>query len=355
MNRTNHKKHFTNPMNANERIAALVSLGERLSQPDEFLEALMQRTQYNNAWFTIENQKLALGAIVQHFLQKDKLENWAAAYRLRPEGPGKTVGMVMAGNIPLVGFHDLVCTFVAGHKAQIKLSEKDQYLLPYLLKLLKEIAPGSEQYFEIVEKLQGFDAVIATGSNNTARYFEAYFGKYPHIIRRNRNAVAVLTGRETADELKELGKDIFRFFGLGCRNVSKLFLPTDYDFNALLETLHEYRDLVLHDKYKNNFDYNLALVMLNRTPYYNNGCVILQENPQTASRIAMVHYEYYDSEKEVHEKIAATREEIQCVVGNSEQLSLPDTGLVPFGKSQEPGLADYPDGVDVMRFMESLN
>ncbi len=342
-------------MNPNERIAALAALGERLSQPDEFLEALMQRTRFNNAWFTLENQRLAIGAIVEHFLQKDKLEPWAGAYHRYPDGPGKTVGMVMAGNIPLVGFHDLVCTFAAGHKAQIKLSEKDRYLLPYLLKLLKEIAPASEAYFEIVEKLNGFDAVIATGSNNTARYFEAYFGKYPNIIRKNRNAVAVLTGQETVEELKALGKDIFRFFGLGCRNVSKLFLPKDYDFNALLETLHESRDLVLHDKYKNNFDYNLALVMLNRTPYYNNGCVILQENPQTASRIAMVHYEHYDSEKEVGEKIAATREEIQCVVGNSERTDLPAIELVPFGKSQEPGLADYPDGVDVMRFLETLN
>lgn len=342
-------------MNAQERIAALAALGERLSQPDEYLDALMHRTRYNNAWFTIENQQLALGAIVEHFLQKDKLEKWAADYQLLPQGPGKTVGMVMAGNIPLVGFHDLLCTFAAGHRAQIKLSEKDPYLLPYLLKLLKEIAPASEPYFEIVEKLNDFEAVIATGSNNTARYFEAYFGKYPHIIRKNRNAVAVLTGKETPEELIALGTDIFRFFGLGCRNVSKLFLPKDYDFNPLLETLHEYRDLVLHDKYKNNFDYNLALVMLNRTPYYNNGCIILQENPQTASRIAMVHYEYYDSEKEVGEKIVAAREEIQCVVGSAERMNLPGVSWVPFGKTQEPDLADYPDGIDVMRFLESLN
>lgn len=340
-------------MTKNDRITALAKLGERLSQPDEYLDALMHRTHYNNAWFTIENQRLALSAIVEHFLQKTKLEEWANHYNIQPNGPGKTVGMVMAGNIPLVGFHDLICTFTAGHKAQIKLSEKDQYLLPFLLKLLKDIAPASEQYFEIVEKLNGFDAVIATGSNNTARYFEAYFSKYPHIIRKSRNAVAVLTGSETPEELKELGKDIFRFFGLGCRNVSKLFLPKDFDFKPLLETLHEYRDLVLHDKYKNNFDYNMALVMLNRTPYYNNGCVILQENAQTASLIAMVHYEYFTSENELEEKLAAASEEIQCVVGKGERL--PGIELVPFGKSQEPGLADYPDGVDVMRFLESLN
>ena len=342
-------------MNATERITALAALGERLLQPDAYLEALMQRTLYNNAWFTIENQQLALDNIARHFLQKTTLNSWASRYRLRPDGPGKTVGMVMAGNIPLVGFHDLVCTFAAGHKAQIKLSDKDKFLLPYLLKLLREIAPDTEPYFEIVEKLNGFDAVIATGSNNTARYFEAYFGKYPHIIRKNRNAVAVLTGNETPDELGELGKDIFTFFGLGCRNVSKLFLPEDYDFNPLLETLHQYRSLALHHKYKNNFDYNLALAMLNRTPYYNNGCLILQENPQTASPIAMVHYEYYSSPRVLGEKIAGAREEIQCVVGNAERLQLPGVDFVPFGKSQQPGLDDYPDGVDVMKFLESLH
>lgn len=341
-------------MKAQERIAALAAWGERLSQPDEFLDALMHRSQYHNAWFTIENQKLALEAIVQHFLQKEKLENWASNYELLAEGPGKTVGLVMAGNIPLVGFHDLVCTFAAGHKAQLKLSEKDKFLLPYLLQLLQQLAPASKHYFETVERLSGFDAVIATGSNNTARYFEAYFGKYPNIIRKNRNAVAVLTGHESEDDLKQLGKDVFRYFGLGCRNVSKLFVPKDYDFAPLLEALHEYRDLVLHPKYKNNYDYNLAVVMLNRTPYLNNGCVILQENTQTASRIATVHYEYYLSLNEVESKIAAASQEIQCVVGNPQLLQLNGLTMVPFGKSQEPGLADYPDGVDVMKFLETL-
>src|SRR5690606_29335128 len=207
-----------------ERIEALANLGERLLQKDDYLEAVMHRTHYNNAWFTIENQQRAIKAIAEHFLHKEKLQNWVAAYNLPEPKDQKTIGLVMAGNIPLVGFHDLVCVFVAGHKALIKLSEKDQYLLPYLLKLFAQANPKTEGYFEITEKLQGFDAVIATGSNNSARYFETYFGKVPNIIRKNRNAVAVLDGSENGEELMRLGKDVFRYFGLGCRNVSKLYV-----------------------------------------------------------------------------------------------------------------------------------
>ncbi len=340
-------------MDKNKRLDTLAALGQHLAHGDEYLEALMHRTAFHNAWFTIENQQLALDAIRRRFLQRPLLEAWANRYPVAESGPLKTIGLVMAGNIPLVGFHDLVCTFAAGHKAQIKLSEKDKFLLPYLLQLMERLQPGASQYFEIVERLAGFDAVIATGSNNTSRYFEAYFGKYPHIIRRNRNAVAVLDGSESNDELKELGKDIFRYFGLGCRNVSKIWVPRGYDFDPLLETLHEYRDLILHDKYKHNFDYNLAIFILNRTPHRHNGCLILVENPAIPSRIATVHYEYYDDLDQVQRALEAARSEIQCVVG-SQRLHLSGFPIVPFGQSQQPSLDDYPDGVDVMAFLTSL-
>lgn len=336
-------------MTLSQRIDALVQLGTHLREKDEYLEALMHRTEYNNSWFTIANQQQAIQAIAEHFLDKEKLENWLHPYHLPEEGPQpQTVGLVMAGNIPLVGFHDLLCVFAAGHKAQIKLSDKDPYLLPYLIKLLDQKAPGAANYFEITERLKGFDAVIATGSNNSARYFEAYFGPYPHIIRRNRNAVAVLTGEETPEELQALGEDAFQFFGLGCRNVAKLYVPKGYVFEPLLEILHEFRHLVLTEKYKHNYDYNMAILMLNRIPYMINGAVILTENDSLQSHIAGLHYAFYDSKEVLLAELKARAEEIQCIVGNPDKLGFP---AIPFGQAQQPRLADYADGVDTMQFL----
>ncbi|MFQ5447177.1 MAG: acyl-CoA reductase, partial [Saprospiraceae bacterium] len=317
----------------------------------EYLQAVIHRTQFNNPWFTKENQERAIQAIAREFLQKEKLEAWARRYDVDVTGPRRKVGLIMAGNIPLVGFHDVVCTFVAGHKAVIKLSEKDQFLLPYLLKLMEEINPASAAYFHIAERLKGFEAVIATGSNNTARYFEAYFGKYPHIIRKNRNSVAVLDGLESDDELLALGRDVFRFFGLGCRNVSKLYLPKGYDFNRLMERLHDFREIIRHDKYKNNFDYNFALVTMNRTPFLNNGCIVLAEDPAIASRIAVLNYEYYEDKTALLNELQARAGEVQCVVSGGRIFDHP---TVPFGKTQEPQLDDYPDGVDVMEFLMKI-
>ncbi|MEK7256349.1 MAG: acyl-CoA reductase, partial [Bacteroidota bacterium] len=235
-------------MNLKERITALALIGEHLQSKDDYLQAIMHRTHFNNPWLTLENQERAVKAIATRFLQNDKLENWLKKYPVADEPPLKNVGLVMAGNLPLVGFHDVLCVFAAGHRAKIKLSDKDKFLLPYLLKLLEKINPASAAFFEIVEFLKDFDAVIATGSNNSARYFEAYFGKKPNVIRRNRNAVAILDGSETTAELLALGNDVFQYFGLGCRNVSKIYVPKGYDFQPLLEALHEYNEVILHNK-----------------------------------------------------------------------------------------------------------
>jgi hypothetical protein len=336
-----------------ERLDLLAELGHYLrGGGDTELDAAIRESYLENRWFTEDNTRQALAAIADAFLDRDKLEAWAAHY---PVGttphPDKTIGLVMAGNIPLVGFHDWLCVFVAGQRAKIKLSDKDKRLLPLLIKKMGEWAPESWEYTEFVagnDALRGFDAVIATGSNNTARYFEQYFGKYPHIIRRNRNAVAVLSGTETMAELYALGRDIFTYFGLGCRNVSKIYIPHGYHFDTLLEALHEYRDIVLHDKYKNNFDYNLTLLVLNQVRYHNNGCLLLTENTALPSRIALVHYEYYDDLADIDRLLAEKRDEIQCVVSH---IHLRDFQSLPFGQSQQPGLSDYPDGVDVMAFL----
>ncbi len=331
-----------------DRINALIELGRLLREPDEYLEAVMHRSHYHNQWFTMENQRLAVGAIAAHLLDPVKLRTWAGQYDIPEDQLPKTVGLVMAGNIPLVGWHDVQCVFISGCKARIKLSEKDQYLLPYLLKLLERIDARTAAYFEIVPQLRGFDAVIATGSNNTSRYFETYFAAWPHIIRRNRNAVAVLDGTETHEELLALGDDIFRFFGLGCRNVAKIYVPEGYDFQPLLETLHEFRQIVLHDKYKHNYDYNFALFALNKTPFLMAGSILLTENTAFQSRIATLHYARYSDIRQLEAELAAHQEAIQCIVCRDGLLGLP---TVPFGKAQEPELWDYADGVDTMRFL----
>jgi hypothetical protein len=339
-------------MKLEKRIEVLAAWGDRLRQKDEFLEALMHRTKFNNEWLTIENQQDALRAITDSFLEPSKLKAWASLYSLGEPQPPKTIGLVMAGNIPLVGFHDLLCVLISGHRAQIKLSEKDPFVFPYLLKLLGEMDPEAAQWAEVVQQLKDFDAVIATGSNNTARYFESYFGAFPNIIRKNRNGVAVLSGEETPEELDALGEDIFRYFGLGCRNVAKLYVPKDYNFDPLLERLHEYRTLVNHTKYKNNFDYNYALFMLNKVDFKANGCLILKEDPNFQSRIATLHYEYYPDKAAVESALSAAAESIQCIVARPGFL---DQETIPFGGAQQPGLTDYADGVDTMAFLVNLN
>lgn len=340
-------------MRIEERIALMARLGDHLrADQDEFLKALMSRTEFNNQWFTLENQNLALKAISEHFLKKDQLEAWVQAYDgLEPSTPLR-VGLVLAGNIPMVGFHDVLSVFMAGHYSRIKLSSKDSFVLPYLFKLLGEWDERSIPYFSILQKLEGFDAVIATGSNNSSRYFEAYFGKYPNIIRKNRNAVAVLSGEESSAELYSLGKDVFCYFGLGCRNVAKLYVPENYDFDPLLTALHEYRTIVMHSKYKNNFDYNYAMFILNKEPFKANGCILLREDPETSSRIANLHYEYYQDLKTVPNLLSQRAEQIQCIVAKPNLIPME---TIPFGGAQEPGLADYADGVDTLAFLTGLH
>ncbi len=341
-------------MQTEDRIEALGKLGDHLrGGEDEFLTALMKRTEFNNGWFTLEQQHRALQAVTREFLDRDRLRAWASAHpTLAPAHPPYgTVGLVLAGNIPLVGLHDLVSTFVAGHRAEIKLSSKDPYVLPYLIQLIGRFTPGAAAYFSVVDKLSAFDAIIATGSNNSSRYFEAYFGQYPHLIRHNRNAVAVLTGHETDEELRRLGDDIFSYYGLGCRNVSKLYVPRDYDFSQLLEVLHDWKGYQNHTKWKNNFDYNFALLTLNKEPFRYSGSIILREDEALASHIAGLYYSHYDDPAQLEEELRTRAEEIQLIVARPGVLELPS---YDFGQAQQPSLTDYADGVDTLQFLSRL-
>jgi hypothetical protein len=252
----------------------------------------------------------------------------------------------MAGNIPLVGFHDFLCGFVSGHRLLIRQSSKDDILLKYLILKLGEWEPEVLEQVTIAERLNNCDAYIATGSNNTARYFEQYFGKYPHIIRKNRTSVAILDGTETDEELALLADDVYLYYGLGCRNVTQVCVPRDYNFERLLNVFNKHNDYADLNKYKNNYDYHLAIYLLNRIPYMSNESLLMVENLMPFSAVSVLHYRYYDNKEELTDVLMHS-EEIQAVIGKGD-------GMVPFGESQKPALSEYADGVDTMAFLCGL-
>ncbi len=338
-------------MNRSEKIEVLGGLGEYISSSHPALMDAVAQSGLKNRWFTQSFIRKALDNVTSQYLDKEKLTAWLHAYPESGDGM-KRVGLILAGNIPCVGFHDLMSVFLSGNISLIKYSEKDEVLLSYLISVMTELDARVGKYFEKQERLTSFDAVITTGSNNTARYFHYYFGKYPHIIRNNKNGVAVLSGNETKEELRLLGNDIFDYFGLGCRNVSKIYVPQEYDFIPLMEVLDEFDEMALHNKYKNNFDYNLAIYMLNKIKIYSNGCVVLREEKVIPSRIASLHYGFYNDTKELSTHLKAELDGIQCIV-SSERID--GVEVIPFGNSQMPSLSDYADGVDTMEFLISLN
>ena len=330
-------------MNLQMRIALAAQLGQYiLSGSPEWLEA-KQRASLINPWFTPEFIDIATGNIAKHFLDKQKLENWTSSYKIETV-TSKKIGIVMAGNIPLVGFHDFLCVLISGHKAIIKASSKDEVLIKHLTQKLIEWDKGSNEMIVFQEMLKNCDAYIATGSNNSARYFEYYFKKYPHIIRRNRTSVAILDGNETAKELEELADDVHLYFGMGCRNVTKIFVPKEYDFIPLLTAFKKYDHFKDHNKYKNNYDYYLALHILNGKFYMANESLILLENPSIFSPISQLNYEFYTDKKTVEEGLRSM-EDLQCTVGH---------GHIPFGQAQLPSLSDYADGIDTINFLTKL-
>jgi len=331
-------------MDLKTRIDLLVRLGDYILENGTEWQALKQEASIENPWFIPEFVELATTSIAKEFLKRAKLESWAQQYKIpSSQQKPKTVGIVMAGNIPLVGFHDFVSTFISGHKQMIKLSSKDQVLIKHLSGKLGEWQPEAKEFVTFSELLKGCDAYVATGSNNSARYFDYYFGKYAHIIRRNRTSVAVLTGKETEQQLEKLADDIYQYFGLGCRNVTKIYVPRDYDFTGLLDVFNKYDYLINNNKYKNNYDYQLALLILNKKYYMTNGSILLAENKSLFSPISTLHYEFYDEQPDL--SIGEVKEQVQCVVGRNG---------IEFGLAQQPGLCDYADSADTLKFLLSL-
>ncbi len=345
-----------------ETLKAFVKLGDFLGDYCDFsngtasfdensndwllkLDEIVYSAKNHNGWFTKENILYAFNQWSRE-LTTENLHNWLSKYDLTKNNK-KTVAIIMAGNIPLVGFHDFLAVLVTGNKALIKLSGNDKLLLPFLAEYLKSIEPGlGDQIVFTDEVLSGFDAVIATGSNNTARYFEYYFGKGPNIIRKNRNSVAILSGNETQEELSLLGEDIFRYYGLGCRNVSKLLVPQGYDFDDFYKSIYAFKEIIEENKYANNYDYNKAVYLMSEFKFLDNGFLLLKEDESYASPIASLFYEEYGSKKFLDDKIDQDRDKIQCIVGPKSHKD-----GIPFGSSQKPSLWDYADGVDTVEFL----
>ncbi|NQV76485.1 MAG: acyl-CoA reductase [Bacteroidetes bacterium] len=335
-------------LTSKQRIMAFLQLGHILQNPDEQLSSLIESAKQYNAWFTPQSTAMAIHAISEMLNQPD-LDKWIDANTDEPVKMN-AIGLILAGNIPLVGFHDILCVLASGNKALIKLSSQDKQLIPYILSKLSEIEPRFTEQFEFIERLKDFDAIIATGSNNTSRYFEYYFSKVPHIIRKNRNSIAVLNGNENREELKSLGHDIFDYFGLGCRNVSKIYVPKGYNFNAFFESIEEFKSVADHHKYNNNYDYNKSIFLVNMDKHLDNGFLLLKEDKRMASPLAVVYYQEYESIQEAERELLDNKEGIQCIISRSDL----NMNVLPFGQSQRPGLWDYADGADTMAFLRGL-
>jgi hypothetical protein len=336
-------------LTSKQRIEAFSNLGKYIKSNDEQLQDLIAKAKTQNPWFTNENLISSFQAIAKN-LSKDNLENWISSYSTNFDGfRNKTVGLILAGNIPLVGFHDILCSLITGFNVQIKLSSDDKILIPHILEKLQEIEPSFKQQINVVERLKDFDSIIATGSNNTSRYFEYYFKNVPHIIRKNRNGLAILSGKESKEELKALGHDIFDYFGLGCRNISKIYFPKGYHYPDFFEGIECFHDIANHFKYHNNYEYNKSIYLVNGDEHLDNGFLLLKKDERLASPLAVVYFEEYENLNELKPALEGKKEEIQCIVSSvelGESLS-----IIPFGESQSPKLSDYADGIDVIDFL----
>lgn len=344
-----------------KRIQLVSELKKAFDPQNDHWKRTVENAYRNNAWFTPEYTALAVHNIINQFLNPQELENWVAQYpdleKKAAAHQHTTVGIVMAGNIPLVGFHDFLAVFVAGFKLKIKLSSKDTTLWQYVYNFLATQSSEFADTVSIVPMLKECDAYIATGSNNSARYFEQYFGKYPNIIRSNRTSVAVLTGKETPEEVTALADSISTYFGLGCRNISKIYVPQGFNWEQFIQNTQHHSWQREHNKYKNNYDYQLAMYILNKVQYMSNEASIFVENKELYAPLSVVHYEYY---KELSDIYPDVRQEalLQCVECSSGiQAALQQATNVPvlaFGTSQSPGLTDYADHVDTLQFLSSL-
>jgi len=329
-------------------IIALKKLGEKLSNPTDVLSDTLYSVENSNAWFTPENIKKSVLSFSE-MLNAEDLDLWFQQITFT-QTP-KKVGLILAGNIPMVGFHDVLCVLATGNIALIKLSSSDDKLIKIIINQLLEVEPLLKSKIEYVERLKDFDAVIATGSNNSSRYFDYYFSKVPNIIRKNRNSIAILDGTESKEEIANLGFDIFDYFGLGCRNVSKLYFPKNYDIAHFYEGIEHFLPVINHFKYQNNYDYNKSIYLVNNAKHFDNGFLLLKEDEHLTSPLAVLFFEEYANLHELENKLDNQKKNIQCIISKV-QLSFKTFN---FGESQHPKLWDYADNVNTIDFLNGLS
>lgn len=343
-------------MSLEQKIKSLVKVGEILYQFNQnkgenssfFLELdnIVKFAEIKNPWFTQKNIFTAFD-YWGNILTYENISNWISKYKtINNDVSKKTIGLILAGNIPMVGLHDCICVLITGHRAQIKLSSKDNILIPFILNLWKNFYKDLE--FKIVEKLEFYDAVITTGSNNTAKYFEYYFKDIPHIIRKNRTSLAILEGNESGKDLDNLAKDIFTYFGLGCRNVTQIFIPENYNLDNIFKSFLPYQDVINHNKYTNNYEYNKAIYLMNEDKFWDNNFIMLKESEDLYSPIGVIFYKHYQEIFSLNNYISQNKNKIQCVVSNSESIRFTK---ISFGKTQYPKLNEYADGIDTIEFL----
>jgi len=329
-----------------DRIKAFAELGDQIKGLPPAQRAVIQQGAVSeNPWFTSDQVEMALTGITK-FLSEPVLHRWTSSYALEGKRP-KTTGVVMAGNIPIVGFHDFLCVLISGNRLKAKLSSQDSFLMTYLYQLLLRIEPEFHDLVQFAERLDNIDAVIATGSDNTARYFEYYFRNTPRIIRRNRSSCAIVSGEESPDELSALGTDVFSYFGLGCRNVSKLYVPTGYDLTRLFHQWGKFGTVLNHAKYANNYDYQKSILLVNRIPFFDSEFILLKNDSSFVSPISVLYFEYYDNLLDLQQKMESHLGKIQCVVSARRWFA----GSEVFGQAQFPEVTDYADKVDTLKFL----
>lgn len=336
-----------------EIIASFVQLGKEIKSLRNAPEStILYRAEAENRWFSLENLHFGLDGIA-HLLQQEQLEKWLSAYQNTFPFPPKTpkkIGVIMAGNIPAVGFHDLLCVLMSGHILCAKLSSQDSVLIKTFAEMLEKIDHTLFQKIHFVERLNDLDAYIATGSDNSARYFQYYLGNKPNLIRQNRHSIAVLNGQEDRKALQALGNDIFMYFGLGCRNIKKIFVPKGYDFTPFFEANHLWDTVINNTKYANNYEYQRAVHLINLLPHFDNGFLLVRENTALASPLAVLHYEFYEDLADLHPKIQEHSDKLQLIASDNGWFE----GSIPLGKAQLPDLWDYADGADTMAFLSEV-
>ena len=338
-----------------QRIEALSSLARWMKSHPNELELARLKSEKENPWFTEREVHNALAGISDFMLEPQKLNHWLMRYRIANTNP-KHVGIILAGNIPAVGFHDVLCAYISGHVTQVKLSQKDKYLIPALFEKLNSFDPNALRQIKFVDKLHQVDALIATGTNNSSRYFNYYFKDIPRLIRKNRNSIALIDSKVRDEQIAQLGRDVFDYYGLGCRSVSQILVSKDFDTNRLFDQWDSYQFVMDNTKYENNFKYNYAISMMNRESFKTNDFLIMKESEDIASRISCVHIHRYSSDEEVVKYCNRKAEEIQIVVSNQMNLnSKIQSPVVPIGHGQQPGPEDYADGVDTMKFLIELS